>query len=141
MSLSLGPEPVDPSALIAAVASPQRGAILLFLGTTRDRFEGQAVLSLHYEAADAMVRAEFAAIAAECAERFGAAVAVHHRTGTVGVGEASVGIAVATAHRADAYAASRHAIERLKADVPIWKEEHTTDGASWKANAPGRGEP
>lgn len=124
-------------ALIAVGPAPEHGAQLLFVGVTRAHFDGRAVVQLEYEAYAALAEAELAAIVAECEATWpGARVAITHRLGVVPLGEASVVIAVSTPHRDAAYAASRYAIEALKARVPIWKKEVYTDGSAWKANAP-----
>ncbi|MCB9682054.1 MAG: molybdenum cofactor biosynthesis protein MoaE [Alphaproteobacteria bacterium] len=129
--------PIDPRALEDAVAHPGAGAVLTFLGVTRDRFEGRAVVRLEYEAYETMALAQLAEIVAEVASQWpGARAAIVHRLGVVPLGETSVAIVVATPHRDAAYAASRHAIEALKARVPIWKKEIYEDGSAWKANAP-----
>jgi MoaE-MoaD fusion protein len=133
----LTPHPIDLSALVASVTDPSCGAVLTFLGTTRAHFEGRPVLRLEYEAHSALAERELAAICAEVAEGWpGARCALQHRLGLVPLGEVSVAIAVAAPHREAAYAASRHAIEALKARVPIFKREVYADGSTWKANTP-----
>jgi molybdopterin synthase catalytic subunit len=135
---AITPDPIDLGAAIARVASPRFGAQLVFIGTTRDTFEGREVLRLEYEAWPELATRELDAIEAEVAARWpGTAAFIVHRTGVVPSGEASVVIAVGSAHRNAAYAASRYAIEALKARAPIWKKEIYTDGSEWKANAPG----
>ncbi|HMV67829.1 MAG TPA: molybdenum cofactor biosynthesis protein MoaE [Myxococcota bacterium] len=130
--------PIDVGPVIAAVADPGFGATLLFLGVTRDSFEGRGVTRLEYEAWPELALRELTRIEAEIAERWpGARVAVVHRLGVVPIGEVSVAIATGAAHRDACYAANRYAIEQLKARVPIWKKEIYVDGSTWKANAPG----
>jgi molybdopterin synthase catalytic subunit len=126
---------IDVEAVRRAVDDPAFGAVLVFEGVGRNHFEGRPVEALEYEAYAAMAVPEMEAIGAECAERFGARVAIVHRTGRVAIGEPSVVIAVGTPHRDAAYQASRHAIDTLKIRVPIWKKEVYADGAAWKANA------
>lgn len=127
---------IDPRAVEAAVAWPGAGAVLTFLGVARDNFEGRAVVALEYEAYAEMAVPVMEEIAAELAARWpGARVAMVHRTGRLKIGEASLVISVATPHRAACYAASRYAIDELKARVPVWKKEVYADGAAWKANA------
>ncbi|HEX3157081.1 MAG TPA: molybdenum cofactor biosynthesis protein MoaE [Gemmatimonadaceae bacterium] len=122
--------PIDVGALAAAVASPAHGATALFVGTVRDVNDGRAVSGLDYSAYEAMAERELAAIGAEAAERFGvSALEVEHRLGTLALGEASVGIAAAHAHRAPALDAVRYVIEELKRRVPVWKREHYVDGS------------
>lgn len=133
--VSLTPYALDARRLEATVARSGAGAILTFAGVGRDHFEGRAVLALEYEAFPEMAIPELARICAEIAQRWPEVrSAILHRTGRVDVGEASVLIAVSAPHRADAYDASRFAIEALKARVPIWKREIYADGAAWKEN-------
>ncbi len=121
--------PIDAAALIAAVASNSHGATSLFLGTVRDLNDGRPVTGMDYTAYDAMASRELEKIAREAVERFdGTAIAVEHRTGTLALGDVSVGIAAAHAHRAHALDATRFVIEQIKKRVPIWKREHYTDG-------------
>ena len=129
--------PIDVAAVTAAVGDPAQGAILVFLGVARADFDGRPVVSLAYEAYPAMAVPVMQAIAAEIAEKWpGARVAIVHRTGDVGIGEASVVIATSTPHRAACYEANRYAIEALKARVPVWKKEIYRDGSAWKENRP-----
>ena len=121
--------PLDPSALLAEVASVANGASLIFVGTVRDVNDGRAVSGIEYTAYEAMAVRELEAIVAEAAARFGTTdVVVEHRVGRLDLGEASVVIAVAHPHRAMAYDASRFIIEELKRRVPIWKREEYVDG-------------
>lgn len=130
----VGPEPLDPRSVEALVATPAAGAIITFIGTVRDNARGEGVSVLVYEAYEPAAEKQLAIIAGEIAERWPITVeqvAIHHRIGHLEPGVASVVIAVASAHRDEAYEASRHAIERIKEIVPIWKEEHYADGAVW----------
>ena len=121
--------PIDPAALVQEVASSAHGAILLFLGVVRDVNDGRGVTGIEYSAYEAMALSELRAIALEASERFGSPdVVIEHRLGELGLQDASVGIAVAHAHRDEAYALSRWTIEELKRRVPIWKREHYVDG-------------
>lgn len=127
-------EPIDPAPLIAVVSGPSRGAVVVFSGNVRDHHAGRAVEKITYTAYRSMAEAGLAAIVADL-EREGRDLkaAIVHRLGEVPVGEASVVIAVASPHREAAYAASRKALERLKAEIPIWKREHYRDGeAVWR---------
>jgi molybdopterin synthase catalytic subunit len=125
-------EELDPRQAERAVADPAVGAVVTFVGTVRDHARGRAVVALEYEAYAPAAEKMFAQIADEIAERWGIGrVAIVHRTGRLVPGEASVVIAVAAAHRDEAFAACRHAIERLKAIVPIWKKEWYGDGVVW----------
>ena len=121
--------PIDPGALLAEVSSIANGAAVLFVGTVREVNEGRSVTGIDYAGYRAMADRELTAIVGEAAERFGTAhVVVEHRLGTLGLGEASVAIAVGHPRRAAAYEASRYVIEELKRRVPIWKREHYADG-------------
>lgn len=112
------------------------GALILFVGVVRGRHQGQDVRALTYEAYEPLAVASFERIAREAADRIpGVVVCVHHRVGTLEVGEPSIVIAAVSAHRAEAYAASRFAIERVKQIAPVWKREHLVDGASWVEGA------
>ncbi len=122
-------DPIDAVALIREVAGPAQGAILLFLGVVREVNDGRGVTGIEYNAYEAMAARELDAIAREAGARFDSpAVHIVHRLGELGLEDASVGIAVAHAHRGEAYAASRWVIEELKSRVPIWKREHYVDG-------------
>lgn len=128
--------PIDAAAVLACVASPARGASLLFLGTVRSA-GSRATVRLTYDAYRPMALAEMARIGEEIAMQWpGTACAMAHRLGNVPVGEAAVVIAVASGHRPACYAASRYAIDRLKAAVPIWKKETYADGEALWAPAP-----
>ena len=121
--------PLDPSALLAEVASSANGASILFVGTVREVNDGRAVSGIEYTAYETMAVHELEAIVAEAAARFGTNdIVVAHRVGRLGLGEASVVIVVAHPHRAEAYDASRFVIEELKRRVPIWKREEYLDG-------------
>jgi molybdopterin synthase catalytic subunit len=121
---------IDAPALLREVAAAGHGATSLFIGTVRDVNDGRAVSAIEYSAYEAMAEAELARITGEAAARFGTtSLVVEHRTGTLGLGDVSVGIAVAHAHRGPALDATRYVIEELKKRVPIWKREHYVDGA------------
>lgn len=125
--------PIDPASLIAEVSGPDRGAVSLFMGTVRDLNDGRAVEGIDYTAYASMAGDELTRIVEEAERRFGVdALVVEHRIGTLGLGEASVGIAAAHAHRGPALDAVRYVIEEIKGRVPIWKMEHYADGTrSW----------
>jgi molybdopterin synthase catalytic subunit len=125
-------EPLDPRAIEALVASDDAGAICTFTGTVRNHARGREVIALDYEAYAPAAGKQLRAIGDEIAERWPSVrTAIHHRTGYLEPGVASVVIACASAHRAEAFAAASHAIERIKVIVPIWKKEHYADGSSW----------
>lgn len=129
--------PVDPNALAQRVRTDACGAVVTFAGVVRERSDDErAVSGLSYEAHESMAAAEFEAIANEARERFGPCeIAVLHRTGDLRVGEVAVAVAVASAHRGQAFDACEYVIDQLKARAPIWKKEQYLDGASeWIAN-------
>ena len=133
--ISIQWDPIDIASVEACVHSSDCGAVLVFVGRTRDNFLNKKVLRLEYEAYEGMAIKEMKKIQSEIMERWAQAkVAMVHRLGEVGIGEASVVIAVATPHRDACYQASRYAIDNLKQRVPIWKKELYEDGAQWKAN-------
>jgi molybdopterin synthase catalytic subunit len=124
--------PLALEAVTGAVDGPGAGAVVTFLGLVRDHNLGRKVLFLEYEAYTPLADKALALIVEEAQARWtGARMAIHHRTGRLEIGEASVIIAVATPHRADAFAACRYAIERIKQIVPIWKHEHFEGGEVW----------
>ena len=123
-------EPLDTAALIAQVSAPAHGAVLLFLGTVRAENEGKAVTGIEYDAYVEMaekVLAEILTGAVRGADDV-CDVAAAHRIGALGVGDASVAIAVGTPHRATAYDVSRFIIEQIKEKLPVWKREAYADG-------------
>jgi molybdopterin synthase catalytic subunit len=125
-------DPLDVDALAAAVAGPDCGAVTTFVGWVRETNAGRRVRWIDYEAYDALAEKTFARIASEAATRWPAVrLAVHHRTGRLAIGDASVAIAAASPHRADAFAACRYAIERVKQIAPVWKHEHFEGGDVW----------
>jgi molybdopterin synthase catalytic subunit len=120
---------IDCAALLREVAAHANGATVLFVGTVRDVNDDRAVTGIDYTAYRAMAARELAAIVGEAAARHGTThIVVEHRVGTLGLGDASVAIAVGHARRAAAFDASRQIIEELKRRVPIWKREHYADG-------------
>jgi molybdopterin synthase catalytic subunit len=131
-------EKLDPDEALALVSHPDHGAALVFVGTTREWTAGKRTVHLEYEAYVPMALSEMRRIGREIGERWpGTLCAIHHRIGSVAVGEASVVIAVSSPHRAQSYEASRYAIERLKQTVPIWKKEVYEDGSEWKGHQSG----
>jgi len=130
--LRLTDEPIVLDELLAAVADPKAGAVVVFIGMTRDNNEGRNVERLEYEAYAGMAERELHKIEQEARTRWPIAqLAVIHRTGVVPIGMASVVIAVSSAHRGDAFSAARFTIDRLKEVVPIWKKEFFEGGAIW----------
>ena len=125
-------DPLDARRLESAVEHSGAGAICTFTGIVRDNSRGRSVTHLEYEAYAEMATAEMRKIADEIAERWPEArVAMAHRTGRLEIGEASVVVSVSCPHRAEAIAACKLGIDRLKESVPIWKKEHAADGAYW----------
>jgi MoaE-MoaD fusion protein len=125
-------EPLSLDAVVDEVRSEQAGAIATFIGTTRVQSRGRTVLHLDYEAYEEMAEQVMAEIAAELTSRYEIyAIAIHHRTGRVEIGEASVVIAVSAPHRQDALAACKDAIDTLKGRVPVWKKEFYEGGEEW----------
>ncbi len=135
LSCRITRDPLDATAILREVVSPADGAALLFWGVVRNHNEGREVDHLEYDAYVPMAEVKLREIVQEAAERWETGdITVIHRTGRLEVGEASVAIAVASPHRAEAYEASRYIIEELKRRVPIWKREGYTDGAGeWLA--------
>ena len=132
--LAIGPAALDLDALVTALGDRDGadGAVVTFLGLARNHNAGRRVQYLEYEAFEPLALKAFARIAGELEARWpGARVALHHRIGRVDVGQASVAIAVASAHRAEAYAACRYVIERVKQIAPIWKREFFDGGDVW----------
>lgn len=124
---------IDVNAVERLVADPAYGAVVLFLGTVRNHHQGRQVEMLTYSSYRPMALEKLATIAGELESTGDVRVAIIHRVGDVPLGEASVVIAVASAHRAAAYEASREALERLKREVPIWKREHYIGGdVTWR---------
>jgi len=125
-------EPIDLNELVRYVTDAEAGAIATFIGTTRNNNEGRKVIALDYEAYPEMAEKELARIGAEAARKWQICrIAIVHRLGPVQIGESSVIIAVSSAHRDAAFAASRYAIEEIKKTVPIWKKEVFEGGAVW----------
>jgi molybdopterin synthase catalytic subunit len=135
--------PLDAAPLTAAVVAahadaagrtgaPGVGAVSTFAGLVRDQNAGRRVTRLEYEAYEPLALKAFAQIGAEAAALWPAtALGIHHRIGPVAIGEASIVIVAASAHRAEAFAASRYAIERVKQIAPIWKHEYFEGGDVW----------
>jgi len=125
-------DPLDAREAEQAVHDPGCGAVITFTGEVRDTARGQDVTALDYEAYAEAAERMMDTIADEIEREFGVdRIAIVHRVGLLTPGEASVVISVASPHRDEAFKAARHAIERLKQIVPIWKKEHYADGATW----------
>ncbi|MEX0699941.1 MAG: molybdenum cofactor biosynthesis protein MoaE [Acidimicrobiia bacterium] len=131
------PDSIDPAALLAEVARPTAGAIVLFLGTARDRSgDRTGITDLEYEAYPEMVEVKLGEVVTDALARWDLqVVVVEHRVGMVAVGDPSVAVAVAAAHREEAFAAGQFLIDQLKSRVPIWKKEHWAGGGNWVQGA------
>jgi molybdopterin synthase catalytic subunit len=122
---------IDTAAIFERVQSPAAGAVVLFLGTTREMTGGRGTESLDYEAYPEMAARKLAELEAEARRRWPVIeCCVVHRLGHLLPGEASVAVAVSTAHRDDAFNAGRWLIDTIKQEVPIWKRENWTDGTT-----------
>ncbi len=125
-------EPLDRTALVAAITHPGVGGIVVFEGVVRDNARGKQVRYLEYDVYPEMAIQQIRAIITEAEKRWGVErVAVAHRVGRLEIGEASVIVVVATPHRAEAFDACRYIIDTLKTTVPIWKKEVATTGEEW----------
>ncbi len=123
--------PVDPQEALAFVTDPSAGGTCLFLGTVRDHSDAGDVTGLDYESWDELAERRLQEIAGEMTAGWPLRrVALLHRTGRLEIGEVSVAVACSAPHRAEAFEACRHGIERIKQDVPIWKKESLTTGDS-----------
>ena len=135
--MSVGDSPIDVAALVEEVRRTDSGATVVFLGTVRDHSpRANEVTHLDYEIYQEAVEPSIAEIVAEAADKWPLlSVVVEHRSGVVVLGEASVAVVVATAHRADAFEGARFIIDELKARAPIWKKEHWPGGAEWSSGS------
>lgn len=137
MSILLSDSPLDVLSCIQNVASPQSGGIDVFIGTVRNATKGKTVLRLEFEAYEPMAIREMEKITALAKEKWPVhAIAIHHRSGNLAIGDIAVIIAVSAAHRDAAFQACRFAIDTLKETVPIWKKEVFEDGEVWVAAHP-----
>jgi molybdopterin synthase catalytic subunit len=135
-------EPLDPRAMAEAVRRDDSGAVAVFLGVVRDNSRGRRVLYLEYDAYPEMATRVMRQIAEEAAARWPlTGVAMQHRTGRLEIGETSLVIAVSSPHRAEAFAACHHLVDRFKEVVPVWKKEVWEGGEVWIEGEPVSGEP
>jgi len=135
--ISLTREPIQAEPIVAAAKRGEDGAVIVFDGIVRNNSRGRQTLHLDYEAYEDMATKQMNELAREAITRFGVRqVTIVHRLGRLQVGETSVLIVVASAHRAQAYEASRWLIDTLKKTVPIWKKETFVDGAVWADGEP-----
>lgn len=135
--IKLTRHPIDPEFCRNAVADDSAGGQVVFVGAVRNQSRDKTVTHLDYEAYGPMAEREMARIALDAAQRFHLLKsAIHHRVGTLKVGELAVVVAVSAAHRKAAFEACSFIIDELKKDVPIWKREYFTDGAEWVSDRP-----
>ncbi len=129
--IELTEKAIDVQHVLSQVQTPRAGAVVLFLGTTRQFTEGRETASLDYECYPEMAHAKLAALERESKQRWELErVCMIHRVGHLPLGEASIAIAVSSAHRQAAFAAGKWLIDTIKEAVPIWKKENWTDGTS-----------
>lgn len=138
MHIAITDDAIDASQLAGRVRTDKDGAVLTFTGVVRDHHGGRPVTGLRYETYREMAEAKLRAICEEVAAAFDVGdIAVVHRVGPLEIGDVAVAIAVAAHHRDAAYRASREIIERLKREVPIWKQERYADGyEEWQEGTP-----
>ncbi len=130
-------ERIDTAGVLERIKGPEDGAAIVFEGIVRDNTRGRKTLHLDYEAYEEMALGQMEDLAGEAIAQFKVRdVAIVHRMGRLEIGETSVLIVVASAHRGPAYEASRWLIDTLKRKVPIWKKEHFVDGAVWADGEP-----
>jgi molybdopterin synthase catalytic subunit len=128
-------EPLSVQQVNNMVKRPTDGAVVTFDGIVRNNFDGRSVRYLEYEAYVAMAEKKLAEIGAEVQHKFAiGAIAMVHRIGRLEIGESSIVIAVAAPHRHAAFEACSYAMDRVKAEVPVWKKEFFTDGADHWVN-------
>lgn len=137
MHIALTQDAIDTKGVVDALKAGEDGAVTVFDGIVRNNTKGRQTLYLDYSAYESMAREQMRDLAAEAIRRFGVRdIALVHRLGRLGVGETSVLIAVASAHRGVTFDACRWLIDTLKKQVPIWKREVFVDGAVWGAGEP-----
>ena len=125
---------LDSEKITNLVRRDSNGAVVTFLGNTRDNFEGKGVIRLEYEAYVKMAVKKLEEIRQEMMQEFGIEdIAIAHRIGVVDIGETSLVVAVASPHRTEAFQACHKVVDRVKEIVPIWKKEVYTDGSRWVA--------
>ena len=130
MRASIVREPIDIAALLEEVASESHGASVVFVGTVRSSNEGRDVTGIEYSAYDEMAEREMGIILGEAADKFDIhAGIIEHRVGELAVGETSIAVVVANAHRGPALDALRYIVEETKSRAPVWKLEHYADGS------------
>ena len=137
ISIRLTDEKLQVTEVLAAVQSDRAGAVDMFIGTVRNHTQDRSVVRLDYEAYDAMAVKEMEKLATQVGDRWPIEkIAIHHRKGTLEIGDIAVIIAVATPHRQEAFEACKFTIDTLKQTVPIWKKEIFDDGEVWVSAHP-----
>jgi MoaE-MoaD fusion protein len=137
VSVALTREAIDPDGIVAAAKSGEDGAVVVFDGIVRNHSRGRRTLHLDYEAYEEMAARQMRELGQKARERFGVRqVTMVHRLGRLGIGETSLLIVVASAHRSAAFEACRWLIDTVKQTVPIWKRETFADGAVWAPGEP-----
>lgn len=128
--ICLSEKTIEPLAVLAAVQSPLAGAVVLFLGTTRQFTDGRQTVQLSYDSYRSMAESQLTELKNAALENWKlTACCIVHRLGDVGIGQVSVAVAVSSAHRHAAFAAGEWLMDQIKASVPIWKQEHWSDGS------------
>lgn len=135
---AIGPEPIDPGPLVAAVRRDESGAVALFYGVVRNENLGRNVMYLEYDAYPEMAIKKMREVATEVRAKFDVTgVGVLHRTGRLEIGETSLLVAVSSGHRKEAFEACHFAVDRIKEIVPVWKKEVFEGGEAWiEGNVP-----
>ncbi len=137
IDIQISSKPLNVPICYDYVSDHRAGGNALFVGTVRDQTHGKPVVKLDFEAYKPMAVKEMQKIAETMAERWDALkISIHHRTGTLELGDIAVIIAVCTPHRKASFEACQYAIDTLKETVPIWKKEYFEDGAVWVAAHP-----
>lgn len=137
IDILLSDQPLDINTALEAVNDGSAGAVDVFIGTVRNKTQERTVVRLEYEAYDSMAIKEMEKLAEETASKWPVAkIAIHHRKGTLFIGDIAVIIAVSTPHRQEAFEACKYTIDTLKQRVPIWKKEIFEDGETWVAAHP-----
>ena len=132
MHIEIVSRPIETAKIMDGLKAGADGAVCVFDGIVRNNTRGRSTLFLDYESYEVMALEQMRGLAGEALTRFGARdVALVHRLGRLSIGESSVLIVVASAHRGAAFDACRWLIDTLKKTVPIWKKEHFVDGAVW----------
>jgi len=130
--VELSDGPLDVTGMIRRIVRDDCGAIVTFEGTTRSPSDGRVVRLLEYEAYEERALKQMRELANEAVEQFGlGGVVAAHRTGEVPVGQLSVVVSCVAPHREQAFEGARWLIDRIKADVAIWKKEVFDDGEAW----------